>query len=337
MRATIRQVAERAGVSRTTVSNVLLGRNEIVAADKREMVLQAVRELDYVPVRPTLQNRHVETRVIAVPVDNPRKISWAINSGTYTGMCEAAMEHGYDVTMLLRPNPDWAADRSSVQLLDRRSDGIVFASPIIGETLRTFESLAQHEIPAVVCYRRDLPPGLAWVDPDNEGAMYGAVDHLVAKGHTRIAHLTKDNNKEYDKVARRRYFIEAVKGHGLSEGANLIFEANYYSASPDLVREIIAQGITAVVCMNDLLANDLVDAAHAAGLSVPEHLSVVGVDGAEAERHSLTSMGFDFEDIGRAAVNALVELIQGVPAAECSRVVPVQLLERGSVKDLRAH
>jgi DNA-binding LacI/PurR family transcriptional regulator len=315
----------------------MLGRHDIVAPEKRELVLQAVRELEYVPVKPVLQNRHVETHVIAVPIDDPRKLVWGINSGTFTGMCEAAMRHGYDVTMLLRPNPDWAAEGSAVQLLDRRSDGIVFASPLIGETAKTFESLAKHEIPAVVCYRRDVPEGIAWVDPDNQGAMYGAVEHFVQKGHTKIAHLTKRATLEFDKVERRRHFVGAVRAAGLPECAEWIFETDFFAATADLARDIMAAGVTAVVCMNDLLATDLMTAMRAEGLSVPDDLSLIGVDGLAAEEHGLTSMTFSFVDIGQCAVDALVDLIQGKPVAECCRVVPVQLVERQTVKDLHSH
>jgi DNA-binding LacI/PurR family transcriptional regulator len=314
----------------------MLGRHDIVAPEKRDMVLRAVEELEYIPVRPTLQNRHVESRVIAVPVDEPRKIGWAINSGTYTGMCESAMGHGYDVLMLLRPDPDWAANRSEAQLLDRRSDGIVFASPVIGESARTFEVLARHKTPTVVCYRRDVPEGIAWVDPDNRDAMYQAVRHLRERGHTRIAHLTKANNEEYDKVARRRYFQEAIREYRLPERPDQIFATDYYAATAELPRRIIQSGATAVVCMNDLLATDLAKAMQLANLQVPDDLSIIGMDDLGADTFDLTTIAFSFSEIGEKAVDALVELIQGRPAGDCSREIPVKLVERQSVKDLRA-
>jgi len=114
MRANIRQVAERAGVSRTTVSNVLLGRHDIVAPQKRDRVLRAARELDYMPVRPSLQNRHVQTKVIALALDDPGKAIWAFHSGTYSGVCEGALRHGYDLLTILRPDPDWASNGREV-------------------------------------------------------------------------------------------------------------------------------------------------------------------------------------------------------------------------------
>lgn len=334
MRATIRQVAERAGVSRTTVSNVLLGRQNIVAPDKYDMVLQAARDLDYVPVRPTLQNRHIETRVIAVPFNEPRKIGWSINSGTYAGICEQAMAHGYDVLMLLRADPDWAVNRSEVQFLDRRSDGIIFASPIIGESEQTFEALARHNIPAVVCYRRDLPPEIGWVDVDNRAAMRGAVEHLVKMGHRRIVHLSEKVNWSFDNQQRRRYFAEAMREYGQQEWAETIVEIPYFEANAELVDEILGMGATAVVAMNDLLALDLKKAILGMGLSVPGDLSLVGVDGIDAQANDLTSMEFSFADIGRSATNALVGRFKGLTATQCCHELPVTLVSRGSVKNL---
>jgi LacI family transcriptional regulator len=334
MRSTIRQVAERAGVSRTTVSNVLLGRHDLVAQDKRESVLQAVKELKYVPVRSALQNRHVPTWAIAVPMNDPGKMNWVINSGTYQGMCEAAMRHGYDVLMMLRPDPDWATDRSEVQLLDHRTDGIVFASPLLGESQSTFETLVQHRIPAVVCYRRDVPSRVAWADPDNKDAMFQAVSHLVEQGHTKIAHLTEDAQQLFDTLERRRYFAEAVRHYGLSRCAKWIVGGRYYEITSQVVQKILRLGATAVVCQNDLLALDLWGTMEADGLRVPHDLSIVGVDGVEAAAHGLTSVEFSFAEVGRKAVDALVAQLQGQPAEECCHVIPMHLQARQSVRKL---
>ena len=335
MRSTIRQVAERAGVSRTTVSNVLLGRHDLVAPSKRDSVLQAVKELNYVPVRSALQNRHVPTWAIAVPMSDPAKINWVINSGTHQGICESAMRHGYDVLMMLRPDPDWASERSEVQFLDHRSDGIVFASPLLRESQSTFEALVQHKIPAVACYRRDVPDGVAWVDPDNQSAMLQAVSHLVEMGHTRIAHLTEDGQELFDTLERRRYFAEAVRHYGLPQCADWIVTGRFYEISLQVVQQILDLGATAVVCHNDLLALNLWTVMEADGLSVPDDLSIVGVDGIDAPARGLTSVEFSFAEIGRKAVDSLVAQIEGQPAEECCYAVPVQLKARKSVKKLQ--
>jgi DNA-binding LacI/PurR family transcriptional regulator len=161
MRADIRQVAERAGVSRTTISNVLLERQHLVGPEKRQLVLQAVREMNYVPVRPMLQNRHSKTRVMALVLGDPNKVRWDFHSIAYSGLCEGAVRHGYDVLTLLRPDPQWATDRRELGLLDRRGEDNAITAPDAGMNA-TFEALSRDDIPAVACYQRCLTalPGL---------------------------------------------------------------------------------------------------------------------------------------------------------------------------------
>jgi len=90
-----------------------------------------------------------------------------------------------------------------------------------------------------------------------------------------------------------------------------------------------------VVCVNDGFAVELMQAAQATGVSIPDDLSVIGVDNAEAEQWNLTSMGFSFQEVGQRAVEGLVNLIAGGPVEESRLIIPVQLYERQSVKDIR--
>jgi len=335
MRATIRQVAHEAGVSRTTVSNVMLGRTEMVAPDKCRAVLQAVEKLQYVPVRTALQNRHVPTRVIALSLGTPQKVWWTVHAETYDGMCQSALAHGYDLLTLLRPDPDWALDRREVQFLDRRSDGFVFASPMWGESNATLETLVKHGIPTVVCYRRDVPEGVAWVDPDNRAAMFGAVEHLISKGHTRIAHLTEESQLLFDTLQRRTFFCEAMHHFGLHQNANWIASARYDEAET-AIPALLDWGATAVVGLNDHFSLELWTKLTQRGVRVPDDISLVGVDDAiESHAPGLTSMGFSYMEIGRLAIESLVAQIAGKDAASTLSVLPITLVERRSVKDLR--
>ena len=339
MRVTIRQVAEKAGVSKTTVSKVLVGRPERIPAPTRERVLRVVKEMGYVPVRTALQNRHVPTHVIAFPIDDVEKLQFTINSQTYFGICAGAVQHGYDVLTLLRTDSNWVDERKELRFLDRRSDGAIFDFSVLEDTARDLEALARHEVPTVVCYSRDVPEGMGWVDPDNQGAMDGAVNYLVQKGHRGIAFLTvkqKSNSTTYfDKGERLRYFREAVRQHGLPQCAEWVFSYWYGEVPIDLPQRILDLGATAIVCVNDGFAIELMQAAQASGVSVPGDLSVIGVDNSGAEPWNLTSMGFSFHEIGRRAVDALISLIAGRPVEESRLVVPVQIYERDSVNDIQ--
>ena len=88
MRTSIRQVAERAGVSAMTVSNVLRNRTERMAPETRERVLSAVHALDYVPVRTAAQNRHVTTNALGVVFI--QEMQGAVGYPTFLGMCARA-------------------------------------------------------------------------------------------------------------------------------------------------------------------------------------------------------------------------------------------------------
>jgi LacI family transcriptional regulator/LacI family repressor for deo operon, udp, cdd, tsx, nupC, and nupG len=144
----------------------------------------------YVSVRTALQNRHVPARAIAFPIDDVQKLQLTINTQTYFGICAGAARHGYDVLTLLRTDSNWVDDRKELRFLDLRSDGAIFDLSVLEDTASDLEALTRHEVPTVVCYSRDVPESMGWIDPDNKGAVYGAVEYLVREGHRGIAFLT---------------------------------------------------------------------------------------------------------------------------------------------------
>ena len=105
MRVSIRQVAQRAGVSAMTVSNVLRDREGQMVGETRRRVLEAIHELGYVPVRSSMQNRHVRTNCLGLVFI--QSMQGAVGYPTFLGMCERARQVDYDLTMLLRSEPDW--------------------------------------------------------------------------------------------------------------------------------------------------------------------------------------------------------------------------------------
>ena len=107
MRASIRQVAEAAGVSPMTVSNVLRGRVDLVTEKTRERVLHAVHALNYIPVRTSAQNRHVKTNAIGVVFLHLHRLDGSVGYPTFLGMCERARQADHDLTIFLRSQPDW--------------------------------------------------------------------------------------------------------------------------------------------------------------------------------------------------------------------------------------
>ncbi len=339
MRATIRQVAERAGVSRSTVSNVLLSRHGQTSDETKAAVLKAVRELDYVPVHPVLQNRAHKTHVISLVLNDANQFSYEFHGQNCAGVGKAALQNGYDLLTLVRPDPVWATDRREVGLLDRRSDGIIILSTETDEKI-VFEALARREVPTVVCYRRDVPEGIVWADPNNQQIMFGAVAHLREHNHTRIAHLSMDSVIRFDYAERCRYFCEAVREYGVPQCAENIFTFSRTLLQDrkmpvEIAQQVLETGATAVVCANDWLSLLFWSALQEMGLEVPKDVSLIGVDnGQDAQARGLTTMGFSFTAVGAGAVAALLDRLAGRPIAECHREIEVQLHERNSVRRL---
>jgi len=334
MRANIRQVAEMAGVSRTTVSNVLLGKTGRITAEKRDTVLRAVEELGYVPVKPVLQNRAEKTRVLALALHEPSLIHFKFHSQVYAGVCEAALRHDYDVLTVLRSNPKWAVNRKAVSLLDRRSDGILFLPPSDNNT-ELFQDLADSGIPTVATYQREVPDGIAWVDPDNVMAINLMVDHLVDHGHSRIVHVTAYVNAQYDFRVRKQAFIEAMQRHSLAIPEEFIIDATY-GLDSEMASRIIATGATAALCANDSLAMRLWEEVENIGLRVPNNISITGIDHQSDEFGSkqLTTVEFSYSGLGVVAVDALIDLIAGKDAKDCCREIPPRFVSGNSVKRL---
>lgn len=338
-RASIRQVAELARVSPITVTRVLRGQAG-VAEETRERVLAAVRRTNYIPVRSAVQNRHSITHVVGLVPYFSDLTEHRIDSDTYKGICRVARREGYDLLVLLRDESDWMADRAEMRFLDRRSDGFVFISAESGEWQTALEKLVQHAIPVVVCYRRDVPDGIAWVDPDNDAIIELLVDTMARRGHRRIGYLpgrggAGENGARiataYDDAMRQSAFARMAREAGV-HGIVLGTALTDWTPDPRVLEEIRGKGVTGVICVNDLLALRLWDLAEDAGLRIPHDLSIAGVDDLpEAEMRGLTSVAFGYDRIGEEAMKSWVRLIRSESPADCCRVVPVDLCERASV------
>jgi len=330
-----------------TVSRVIRGRKNQVNPETYERVMAAVRELNYVPMQSSFQNRHVETSTIGYVPHRAEVVRNEIDSATLEGLCKEARKHGYDMLIMLRDETDYMANRQIVRFLDRRSDGFIILSPRCGEWQDLFEILIEQNVPVVVCYRRDVPEGMAWIDPDNENVMRLAVEHLVEHGHSRIALLVNPtqategieiieqagSHDHFDDIEREKYFRKFLGELCGKECHGEILRAlnKKWHMFPNTVEFLLEHGITGVIC-NDYTALQLWDMAEAAGLKIPEDFSIVGIDNhSDGAQRNLTSIDFGYDEVGRLAVEAWVELHSGKPAHECSKVVPVTLVKRKSV------
>jgi DNA-binding LacI/PurR family transcriptional regulator len=320
---TIRDVAERAGVSKSLVSLVLRG-SEQVRPEKREAVLRAVRELGYRPnaaarslsEQRTLPHSRLRssggTPMVGVLLNDLRN-PWFVD--LLDGLNSLLHDHGLhmllgDARLNRRTGQDLARP-----FLDLQVDGLV----VVG-TLPDPAALGTvaARIPVVVAGAREpVPPGVDVVAGDDEKGAGLAAEHLVALGHRRIAHLAG-----YGAVGelRRRSFEAVMRGHGLADRApvelsDMTEEGGFRTAVRLLSRP---DRPTAVVAVNDIAAVGALSAAEELGLRVPQDLSVTGYDNTSISRLRhlwLTTVDNAGHEVGRRAARCLLDRFEGTGGA----------------------
>ena len=182
--------------------------------------------------------------------------------------------------------------------------------------------------------RADESGRLPAVVSDDRLAMKFAVDHLVALGHTRIAHLAGPQTIPTG-VARRQGVEQALRDQGLAPHAVLACDKYTREAGRDAMRRLLADapGASAVVCCNDLVALGAYDVLRAAGLRIPHDLSITGhndmplVDMIEPP---LTTIRLPHRELGHRAAEMLFERIEGRGGSASTVVLRPELVVRGS-------
>ncbi|MFJ7016990.1 LacI family DNA-binding transcriptional regulator [Streptomyces sp. NPDC101117] len=308
---TIRDVADRAGVSKSLVSLVLRG-SEQVRPEKREAVLRAVRELGYRPNAAARSLSEQRTRTVGVLLNDLRN-PWFVE--LLDGLNSLLHDNGLHMLLAdARLNRRTGQDPAG-PLLDLRVDGLV----VVG-TLPDPAALAEaaERLPVVVAGAREAAPaGVDVVANDDERGARLVTEHLIGLGHRRIAHIAG-----YGAVGelRRRSFEAVMREHGLADEAVVesgdMTEEGGYRATVRLLSG--ARRPTAVFAVNDICAIGALSAAEESGLRVPRDLSVVGYDNTSIARLRhvwLTTVDNAGYEVGRRAARCLLDRFAGTGGA----------------------
>jgi LacI family transcriptional regulator len=180
---------------------------------------------------------------------------------------------------------------------------------------------------------------------DDSLGMRLAVDHLVALGHTRIAHLAGPAGYSTGQ-ARRVGFEQALQAHGLQPAAIVDGQAYSIAAGDAAMRQLLAirprgrgrerhavPAFTAVVAANDLIALGALQVLQGAGLQVPQQVSLIGHNDMPLLAQlspPLTSVRIQHYEMGYRAARLLLEALQGVPGTASTLVLRPELVVRGS-------
>ncbi|WP_369174129.1 LacI family DNA-binding transcriptional regulator [Streptomyces sp. R28] len=304
---TIRDVADRAGVSKSLVSLVLRGSDQ-VRPEKRDAVLRAVRELGYRPNAAARSLSEQRTRTVGVLLNDLRN-PWFVDM--LDGLNSLLHDNGLHMLLAdARLNRRTGQDPAG-PFLDLRVDGLVVVGTLPDPA--ALEAVAAR-IPVVVAGAREpVPAGVDVVAGDDEQGARLVAEHLIGLGHRRIAHIAG-----YGAVGelRRRSFEATMREHGLVDEAvvepsDMTEEGGYRTTVRLLSRP---KRPTAVFAVNDIAAIGALSAAEELGLRVPRDLSIVGYDNTSIARLRhvwLTTVDNTSHEVGRRAARCLLERFEG--------------------------
>lgn len=334
-RVTSRQVAERAGVSRTTVSFVL---NDVpdmrIPLETRERVQRAAEELGYHPNASARRLVTGQTNLIAyVERQAPDHI---FTDGFWPevlrGAHDAALSQDYEVLYA----PDAIVEgmgRCARLLLGNHVDGAIISGPREGD--RELVRLIELGAPLVIQGSwpdRSIPA----VDVDNAFAAKKAVRYLVDLGHTKIGLMLHAPAEYIASRDRRIGFEEALAEAGVAREPDWIVQANFTPESGEAAMEQLLTGEdrpTAVFATSDTIAIGGMMAARRAGLKIPDDIAFIGFDDIPMARYQeppLSTVRLPAYDLGRESGKLMTEILSGRMPDSAHRTLQSELVIRQS-------
>jgi DNA-binding LacI/PurR family transcriptional regulator len=311
-RPTSKDVAELAGVSRTTVSYVInerAGGNIRISENTRKKVREAVKALNYQPLSAarTLRMQRSNMLAVMIPrVDNPFYPHFA------AAVQREAEKERLDV-IIYSTNDELRREKNFLDtLLRRRVDGFITQSFHLSSG--DIDSLVEAGIAVVV--HGDTPTH-RFVDNivlDEAKAVKEAVSYLIEQGHRRIGTIAGVETMWTGRL-RKKGYVDALEAHGIPIEDELIYETKYERGCGALgMKHLLSlpEPPTAVFASNDLLAIDALLFTVDSGLSVPQDVAIIGFDNipeATIVRPRLTTIHKDVNLLGATAVQMLIERI----------------------------
>jgi DNA-binding LacI/PurR family transcriptional regulator len=336
--STIYEIAKIAGVSPTTVSKVINNYPDV--SDKTRAKIQKI--LNEENFLPNAQAQFLSTkRTWTFGIVYFEDLGVGLNHPFFSGVIEAfkkqADKHGY--SLLFGSKNDRLKNDTFLEYFKYRCvDGIaiICTDPNDKETLELIES----DFPIVVIDM--FNKNTATVTSDSLEGCKLAVNYLYNLGHRRIAHISGASNSDnWPSTIRKKGYIKAMEKLNLkildgyiADGINFDVTGGY-SAMKELLK--LKERPTAVFAACDKIAIGAINAVKEAGLSVPEDISIMGFDDIEIAKYitpRLTTIRQNCDEIGKTAVDLLVEQINQKAKLRINKIIPVELMERDSCKKI---
>lgn len=312
---TIKDIANQAGVSVSTVSRVINNRRD-VSRDAKEKVQSAIKKLNYVPNGSARDLASIQSDTIGLIM---RGIGNPFFSELYTQIEEHIRDTKYQLAINQIPSTADEIQAAAELARSKRLSGLILMG---GNFTYTSKILRKIDVPFVCCTFSNVFGSLdkgefSSVSIDDEKEAYKAVDYLIKNGHRKIAILLAATDDQSISELRYKGYLRALHDHHIAENPSLIqrtksFDlADAYQATQELLER--EKDFTAIFAISDIIGMAAIKALSDAGCKVPEDKSIIAIDGLRLSAFSiptLTSLRQPKEEIGRKSVELLMDLMQ---------------------------
>lgn len=332
---TLHDVAAHAGVSVMTASRAISGEGAVSRRAKHK-VTAAAEALGYVPNVSARVMRGARSNVLGVMLND---LTSAHLNAMVMEISKAVRSRNRDLVIYnMFYTNEAPRDGASVNLLGGVCDGFLVLQGITDSLLRVLEKSAK---PIVLMNFWRAPTSLPVVRADNFVSAREAVRHLLAIGHRRIAFIGGTNNSGQS-VQRQQGYLAALSEQGIAPPPAWLETGNFsHRAGFEATQRLLGlrERPTAIFAASDMMAFGVMEAARAAGLRLPEDLSIVGYDDIEAAAAAdppLTSIRPPLQRLAEAAVQELIARVENSPQQHSCIELPSQLVIRASTVPRRS-
>lgn len=336
MPITIKDVAQLAGVSPSTVSRVLAGSSRI-SDDTHRKVRAAMKELRYHPHAIARSLARKSTRTLGLIIARPAEQAFAnpFFPEVIRGIGSVIQKAGFSLILFTTENEKEERASCLQMLRGRTVDGVILTSSRIQD--RLIGDLVTEGHSFVLIGRPTDPNGVTWVNNDNQAVGAMAVEHLASIGHREIALINGPKNLVVCQDRLEGYRTALTK-LGLNYREELVVSAEFTQESGYHSMELLlsrSPAPTAVFCADDVMAIGAMKCLQDRDLRIPEDIAVMGVNDDVIGAYltpSLTTIRIPIFDLGATAAGLLLDLVTGQAAGPKQVVLPSRLIPRGSTR-----
>lgn len=325
---TISQIAELAGVSKTTVSRVLNNKDDI-KEETRKHVRDIIREYHYRPnsAARSINSRTTKTIGLVIPYEADFVLSNPFYYDAIRGIAVEADNKGYHILLMYSPKGSYLKT-----VLEKRIDGVLLIS-LGSQHIDLLTELIKTDIPIVSLSKVPYEANILTISTNDYRGAELATEHLINLGHRKIAFINGPRSL-ISNQERLKAYETVLARHGIAYRSELVTERevsveNGFRAMDTFLK---TENPSAVFASGDIMAIGAIDAIRRTGRRVPEDISVVGYDNIPMSGYlspSLTTIDQFGYKKGRLAAHALIARLEGDETIDLQHIEP-ELIVRSS-------